>query len=210
MLDCTVLPAFIGVILVFLAPPGPDMTYMLAVGLQGGRAAAIRAILGIGTGMAAYAGAVALGLGALAAAYPGALAFVKLLGCAYLLWLAISTARHARTAAATPAEAPSQCWYLRGLLVSLTNPKLILFFLAVLPRFIGEASNTTAQLLMLGAVNVSTEVLLYGAIGVAASALSGRFTERPGAQMVFNYIAAAVYLALALVIGVDAVRSLTA
>ena len=66
MLDFTVLPAFIGVILVFLAPPGPDMTYMLAVGLQGGRAAAIRAILGIGTGMAAYAGAVAFGLGALA------------------------------------------------------------------------------------------------------------------------------------------------
>ena len=110
MLDFTVLPAFIGVILVFLAPPGPDMTYMLAVGLQGGRAAAIRAILGIGTGMAAYAGAVAFGLGALAAAYPGALAFVKLLGCAYLLWLAISTARHARTTAATPAEAPSQRW----------------------------------------------------------------------------------------------------
>ena len=55
MVDWTVLPAFLGVILVFLIPPGPDMAYMLAVGLQGGRRAAVKAILGIATGMSVYA-----------------------------------------------------------------------------------------------------------------------------------------------------------
>lgn len=70
MVDFTVLPGFIAVILLFLLPPGQDMAYMIAVGLQGGRRAALKAILGIGTGMAVYAAAVVLGLGAIVNAYP--------------------------------------------------------------------------------------------------------------------------------------------
>lgn len=199
MLDVSVLPAFIGVILVFLAPPGPDMTYMLAVGLQGGRAAAVKAILGIGAGMGVYAAAVALGLGAIAAAYPAALTGVKLVGATYLLWLAVTTFRAARGATAEM-QVTSQRWFLRGAVVSLTNPKLILFFLAFLPRFLGQAQSTTAQMAMLGAVNVATEVVLYGAIGVGASAFHDRFSARPHAQRLLHYVAAAVYFALALLI----------
>ncbi|WP_409483989.1 LysE family translocator [Arsenicicoccus dermatophilus] len=200
MLDVSVLPAFLAVILAFLAPPGPDMTYMVAVGLQGGRAAAIRAIVGIGAGMSVYAAAVALGLGAVAAAYPAALTGVKLAGATYLLWLAVSTFRTARTIAAGTAHVGSQRWFLRGAMVSLTNPKLILFFLAFLPRFLGQAQDTTAQLAMLGAVNVTTEVALYGAVGVGASTFRNRFISRPGAQQALHRLAAAVYLALALLI----------
>lgn len=205
MLDMSVLPAFIGVVLVFLAPPGPDMTYMLAVGLQGGRTAAVRAILGIGSGMSVYAAAVALGLGAVAATYPAALDAVKLAGAAYLLWLAIITARAARTAAGEPLVV-SQRWFLRGAMVSLTNPKLILFFLAVLPRFAGQAQSTTAQMAMLGAVNVATEVVLYGAVGVGASAFRDRFLSHAGAQRSLEYLAAAVYLVLALLIVIDSAK----
>lgn len=208
MIDTSVLPAFIGVILVFLAPPGPDMTYMLAVGLQGGRAAAVKAILGIGTGMSVYATAAALGLAAVAAAYPAALNAVKVAGAIYLLWLAVSTFRTARASTAA-GEAPvvSKRWFLRGAVVSLTNPKIILFFLAFLPRFLGHAQNTTAQLVMLGAVNVATEVALYGAVGVGASVFRDRFMSRPGAQSALQYLAATVYLALALLIITEAVQA---
>lgn len=208
MVDVSVLPAFIAVILVFLAPPGPDMTYMLAVGLQGGRGAAVRAILGIGTGMAGYAAAVVLGLGGLAAAHPAALTVAKLAGATYLLWLAIATLRHARDEPAAANAHSGGRWYLRGLVVSLTNPKVMLFFVAVLPRFLGEAQSPTAQLALLGAVNVAAEVLLYGAIGVGAGALSGRFAAHPRAHVVLNLVAAAVYLVLGLLIAVEAVGAL--
>lgn len=60
MVDLSELPGFLGVILVFLIPPGPDMAYMLAVGLEGGRRAGLKAILGIATGMSVYAPATAL------------------------------------------------------------------------------------------------------------------------------------------------------
>src|SRR5690348_16818099 len=45
MVDLTVLPGYVAVILLFLGPPGPDMAYMLAVGLEGGRLSAVKAIL---------------------------------------------------------------------------------------------------------------------------------------------------------------------
>ena len=204
MVDWTVLPAFFGVILVFLVPPGPDMAYMLAVGLQGGKRAAVKAILGIATGMSIYAAAVIIGLGRIAETHPHLLTALKLLGGAYLLWLAITTVRHARAASAV-AKVRAGRWYLRGLMVSLTNPKLILFFLAVLPRFTGNASDITMQMALLGAVNVTTELVLYGAIGVLAGAFHTRFTTSRRAGTVLNYVAAAVYALLAGFIIIDAI-----
>lgn len=81
--------------------------------------------------MSVYATAVVIGLGKIAETHPLLFTALKLLGGVYLLLLAITTVRHARerSAVATPTVGR---WYLRGLLVSLTNPKLILFFLAVL------------------------------------------------------------------------------
>ncbi|GAB3292590.1 LysE family translocator [Parasphingorhabdus pacifica] len=171
-MDLTVLPGFIAVILLFLIPPGPDMAYMIAVGLQGGRRSALKAILGIGTGMSIYAAAVVVGLGKIAESHPLVLDSVRILGAAYLLWLTFVTLRKARSTISGDSEITTGRWYLRGMLVSLTNPKIMLFFLAVLPQFIGNADNPALQMAMLGAVDVLMEVVLYGGIGV----LAGDFT----------------------------------
>lgn len=197
MVDVHVLPGFVAVILLFLIPPGPDMAYMIAVGLQGGRGSALKAILGIGTGMSVYAAAVVAGLGGIAQSQPSLLDAVKVLGGLYLLWLAFVTLRRARRSVRGPTDIATQRWYARGLLISVTNPKIILFFLAVLPQFIGDSQNPTAQLAMLGAVNVCTEVLLYGSIGVLAGVFHSRFVGNPRSHAVLNYIACAVYVALA-------------
>jgi threonine/homoserine/homoserine lactone efflux protein len=200
MVDVAVLPGFVAAILLFLVPPGPDMAYMLAVGLAGGRGAAVKAILGIGTGMAVYVIAVVVGVGGLAQAYPLLLDVVKVLGAMYLLWLAYTTFRTARRSPHGASEVTTGRPYVQGVLVSLTNPKLILFFIAVLPQFMGDAQQAELQLAMLGAVNVGMEVLLYGAIGVGAGTFHTRFSESRRAGAVLHYIAATVYLVLAVVI----------
>lgn len=204
MLDVTVLPAFVAMILMFLAPPGPDMMLMITVGLQGGRTAALKAIAGIGTGMAIYAAAVVLGVGFVAARYPALISALELIGAGYLFWLAWSSARHANEAAMQPTI--SGRWYGRGLAVSLTNPKLMLFFAAVLPGFVGHAANVTGQLALLGAVNIALEVILYGSIGVFAAQFGDRLTRRPQAGANLHRIAAVVYALLAGFIVYDAVR----
>lgn len=204
MIDTTVLPAFIAMILAFLIPPGPDMMFMIAIGLQGGRTAAIKGILGIGTGMAFYAAAVTLGLGLVTARAPWLLSALMLLGAVYLLTLAWSSLRRGRDRGTQLQDAGvSERWYLRGLTVSLTNPKIILFFMAVLPQFTGTATSIPAQLAFLGAVNVMTEVLLYGGIGVFAGTFRNALMRNRGAQAVLNYVAALTYLGLAIFIVFD-------
>jgi threonine/homoserine/homoserine lactone efflux protein len=197
MVDLTVLPGYVAVILLFLAPPGPDMAYMLAVGLEGGRRAAVKAILGIGTGMSVYAAAVVAGLGEVARSYPSVLDTIRILGAAYLLWLAYVTMRHARRAISGHSDVTSGRWYLRGVFVSITNPKIILFFLAVLPQFIGSADNPALQMAILGAINVLTEVILYGCIGVLAGFFHARLVDSAKATTVLNYTACTVYVVLA-------------
>lgn len=202
-MDLGVLPAFVVVIVLFLLPPGPDMTYMLAVGLQGGRAAAVQAILGIGTGMGVYALAVVLGVAEVASSYPLVLEVVKVCGAAYLLWLGSVTIRKGRETGASPATTATGRPYWRGVAVSLTNVKVLLFFLAVLPQFLGDARSTAWQLAMLGVVNIAMEVTLYGAIGVLAGTFHARFARSGRANAALTYLAGVVYLALAAVVVAD-------
>lgn len=127
-----------------------------------------------------------------------------LLGAVYLLTLAWSSLRRGRDRGTQLQDAGvSERWYLRGLTVSLTNPKIILFFMAVLPQFTGTATSIPAQLAFLGAVNVMTEVLLYGGIGVFAGTFRNTLMRNRGAQAVLNYVAALTYLGLAIFIVFD-------
>lgn len=196
-------------ILLFLIPPGPDMAYVLAVGLESGRRSAVTAILGIGTGMSVYAAAVVIGVGRVAQAYPLLLDAVKVLGAVYLLWLAYVTIRDARRSG-RGRDVSTARPFVRGVLVSLTNPKVILFFLAVLPQFVGGAQNVGLQLAMLGGVNVVTEVVLYGSIGVLAGVFHSRFENSRRGGAVLHYIAGCVYVVLAVVVVVQVlVESIT-
>jgi threonine/homoserine/homoserine lactone efflux protein len=203
MLDLTVLPSYVAVIMLFLGPPGPDMAYMLAVGLEGGRRAAVKAILGIGTGMSVYAAAVVAGMGEIAESHPLLLDAVRVLGAAYLLWLSWVTMRSARSAISGHGGVATGKWYLRGVLVSLTNPKIILFFLAVLPQFIGSADNPALQMAFLGAVDILMEIVLYGGIGVLSGAFHTRLLNSTKATATLNYAACSVYVVLAATIFSD-------
>lgn len=203
MVDLAVLPSYMAVILLFLAPPGPDMAYMLAVGLEGGRLSALKAILGIGTGMSVYAAAVVAGMGEIARSHPSVLDAVRILGAAYLLWLAYVTMRNARRAVNGHGDIATGRWYLRGALVSLTNPKIIIFYLAVLPQFIGSAENPALQMTVLGAINVLMEVILYGCIGVLSGFFHTRLTGSTKATAVLHYAACVVYVVLAAAIAVE-------
>ncbi len=197
VVDVTALPGITAVTLLFLLPPGPDMAYMLTVGLQGGRGAAVKAILGIGTGMGVYAAAAVAGIGRIAESHPVVFDAVKMLGAAYLLWLAYVTVRSAHRNVNGAPDVKTGRWYLRGFVVSLTNPKIMLFYLAVLPQFIGDAQNVSVQLAMLGAANIVTEVVLYGGLGVFAGVFHSRFRKNRKSQAVLNYIACSVSVALA-------------
>lgn len=205
VVDLTVLPGFVAAVVLILIAPGPDMAYMVAVGLEGGRKAAVRAIFGICSGMSVYAVAVVAGLGALVGSHPWLLTGVKIFGVVYLLWLGIGAARSAKRSVESTQGFVAGRWYLRGVLVSLTNPKIILFFLAFLPQFIGQAQSPALQMALLGGVDVLIELIIYGAVGLFAGVFHMRFAGNRKATVLLNYTACAVYILLAGVVIVELV-----
>jgi len=158
MLGTHSLALFATTVFVINATPGVDMmltlTRTLRYGVRGGLAAAA----GIMAGCVVHALAAALGLAALIAASAAAFTVIKWAGAAYLLWLAFGMLKSALSGdvqAATPqlAESPGLAALFRqGVLTNVLNPKIALFFLALLPQFIdGDAPHKTLAFLFLGA-----------------------------------------------------------
>jgi threonine/homoserine/homoserine lactone efflux protein len=205
--DVSVLPAFLGAVLLICLAPGPDMAYLVATGIAAGRSAVTRGAFGITLGVLVYVVSVAAGLGAILATHPLVLTGLQLAGCLYLLWLARGTLLDARREIAADWVPARQHWFLRGLIVNLTNPKVLLFFLAFLPQFLGSASNTTMQLLMLGLCFQLVGLVTDLAIGWSAGVFR-KILARPRARRIMGYASAGVFLALAGYAAIEALLAL--
>jgi threonine/homoserine/homoserine lactone efflux protein len=160
--------AFLAATLLFAAMPGPAILYAAARALAQGRAAGLRAALGIALGGLVHVATAALGLSALFHAVPPLYAAVKLAGAAYLVWLGIGLLRaHASDASLPIAPAWSAARAFRqSILVEVLNPKTALVFLAFLPQFVDPAAGfpVPLQLVILGI----TVTVIFGLADVVA------------------------------------------
>jgi threonine/homoserine/homoserine lactone efflux protein len=171
-MDWTSLLAFTVALAIAAAIPGPGVAALVGRVLGGGFWPAVPMIAGFITGDLAYLSAAVLGLGVLAETLGEVFLFVRLAGAAYLLWLAwrFWTARpEQETVAATGAAAPLRM-YLVGLSVTLGNPKVILFYLALLPTIVDIAGISAAGYAEIAAI---TAVVLTLVLGGYAAAVAG-------------------------------------
>lgn len=159
---------------VVVIAPGTGVIYTLAVGLGQGRRASMMAALGCTFGIVPHLAAAILGLAALL--HTSALLFqvVKFAGVAYLLWLAWQALKSdgALSVSAQDRAQPGFAIARRGALINILNPKLSIFFLALLPPFLsGTPDSATQEMLLLGAVFMAMTFavfLLYGFFAAAA------------------------------------------
>jgi threonine/homoserine/homoserine lactone efflux protein len=159
---------------VVVIAPGTGVIYTLALGLGQGRRAAISAALGCTLGIVPHLLAATLGLVALL--HTSALLFqvVKFAGVAYLLYLAWQALKSDGALAIREEAKPENLWRIarRGALINILNPKLSIFFLALLPPFLsGNPASATAEMALLGAIFMALTFavfLLYGVFAAAA------------------------------------------
>ncbi|TCP15017.1 LysE family translocator [Simplicispira metamorpha] len=197
--------AFFGVSLLLGLTPGPDNLFVLVQSAQRGWRAGMAVVLGLCVGLVVHTAAVALGLAAVFAASAMAFTALKWCGAAYLAYLAWQALRApaalaceaAPTAAA--ASGPSgRRMVARGAVMSLTNPKVLVFFLAFLPQFADPARGPVAlQLMVLGAVFILATLLVFGAIACFTGAFGALLQRSARAQTVLNRVAGLVFLGLA-------------
>jgi threonine/homoserine/homoserine lactone efflux protein len=148
--------------------PGPDMSLWLSRTIVSGRRAGIAAMAGTQMGCVVHTLLAAFGVSAVIAASPTAFTALKIVGAAYLLWLAVDAIRNGsslnvKTEGQPKATALSS--FILGTTVNLTNPKVVLFFITFLPQFVSANDpHVTGKLLFLGlyfvAINTPLAALL--------------------------------------------------
>lgn len=199
MPDPQTLISLFGIALVLALSPGPDNLYVLLHAAAHGRKSGLLVVLGLCSGLLLHTAAVALGLAALFAASATAFTAVKLFGAAYLLWLAWQALRaHAQGAGREPRPLNGRQSYLRGVLMNLSNPKVLLFFLAFLPQFVDAGRGRVAlQTLYLGGVIFLATLLVFGTIACYAGRLRGMLDRSARLQRALHWGAAALFVLLA-------------
>lgn len=197
------LALFVVTALVLNATPGVDMIYTVTRTLQAGWRSGVAAALGIGAGCAVHAVAAALGLAALLAASPWAFDGIRWAGAAYLLWLAWGLLRAARQSGSAVMDVPASVsgstaqTFAQGVLTNVLNPKVALFFLALLPQFIAaDAADKTLAFLFLGAVFIVNGTLFLLAVVIVAHR-ARRVGARPVVRRALNVLGASLFAALA-------------
>lgn len=157
MLPTEHLLAFVLIAVVLILVPGPSVLFVVTRSLTLGPKAGLATVAGNAAGVYGQVIAVALGVGTLVQESIHVFTAIKLVGAVYLVVLGVQTFRHRRTLAAA-LDAPVERKQVRRILadafvVGIFNPKVIVFFLAILPQFVERSAGAVPlQLLTLGAI----------------------------------------------------------
>lgn len=193
--------SFFAVALLLGFTPGPDNLFVLSQSLTAGRRAGMLVVLGLCTGLCVHTAAVALGLAAVVASSPLTFTVLKVVGAAYLGYLAWQAFRAPVSAAVAVPAPPLRPWalYGRGVVMNATNPKVLLFFLALLPQFVAPGRGpVAAQIVWLGGLFIVATVLSFGTVACLAGLLGERLRRSASLQRALNRACAVVFAGLAL------------
>jgi threonine/homoserine/homoserine lactone efflux protein len=167
------------------------MALFLSRTLAGGRAQGFAAQAGASVGLVVHTLAAAVGLSALLATSAEAYETVKIGGALYLLWLAWRAIRHG-SAVKLKADAPTRGGlrgaFANGLLINLTNPKIVLFFVTFLPQFISANDpHAGVKLFVLGFGFIAITTAVNAIVILVAGRFVAAVNRNPRALRVFDY-----------------------
>lgn len=196
---------FAAAALLMAVTPGPNMIYLISRSICQGRTAGLMSWAGVVLGFTFHMLCASVGLTALFMAVPLGYELLKFGGALYLLWLAWQAVR---PGARSPFEAkdlppvPPRELFTMGLLTSILNPKVAIFYLSVLPQFIvPEAGSVLAQSLLLGFTQLCIGATVNLLVTISAAGLAAWFAHNRLWLAVQRYV-------MGLVLGALAVRLL--
>lgn len=207
MVDTSVLLPFVLSSLVIILSPGADTFLLLRFAIRGGPPAGFAAMAGILAGLSLVSLLLISGMGLLISQVPYALGVVNLLGIVVLLVLAGISARAGlmlvratvdRPVAPQSADKP----FRMSLITNVTNPKVLIFYLAFFPQFLGQADSAVLQLTLLSAAFLVVTVIWLVPLIYAASA-ARTFFLRPRVAVAMEFTVAGVFLLLALLLALN-------
>ncbi|CAN5568605.1 LysE family translocator [soil metagenome] len=184
---------------IVVATPGIGVVYTLAAGLSRGTRASIVAAIGCTLGIIPHMLAAITGLAAVLNASAVAFETLRILGVAYLLYLAWSTLRERGALTVDSEAAPLSDLRViaSGILVNVLNPKLTIFFFAFLPQFVRvDEAGALGSMVFLSAVFMLVTLVVFIVYGLFAAAVRDHVVSRPRVMTWLRRIFAGSYVAL--------------
>jgi threonine/homoserine/homoserine lactone efflux protein len=198
--------SFLLVVILGAMSPGPDFVVVTRSSLAGGKRAGVAAGAGISLGVFAWVVAIAFGVAAVLTASAVAFSVVKLVGAAYLVflgvkaWLAVRRGDYRELGeTGERASLTAGAAFRQGLFTNLLNPKVAVYFLALLPQFL-PADGATLQTLELAAIATLGTVVWFAALALVVGALKRFFSDgrvRRGLDAVLGSVLVALGLKVA-------------
>ncbi len=185
--------------------PGPDTMYILGRSLSEGRKAGVVSVLGISSGLLLHTIAVSVGLSAIFLSSSILFALVKLIGATYLVYLGIKTLmRRGSPTYESAAVVPANSWtiYRQGLLTNALNPKVALFFLALLPQFGSQTpQHSGLPFFLLGLTFIATTTSWCLILAISASHFRGAIQRSDRFRRWIDSLLGMMFIGLGLKLG---------
>lgn len=192
---------FFIVAIVLALTPGPDNVFVLMQSIAAGRRAGLAVVAGLCAGLCVHTAAVALGLAAIFATSEAAFTVLKWVGGAYLAYLAWQAFRAPAGTLDDGVAAPATdgALFVRGIAMNLTNPKVLLFFLAFLPQFVQpDAGPVALQVAWFGLCFIVATVIAFGAIALLSGVIRDWLRRSKRTRQYLDRICGLVFAGLAL------------
>jgi threonine/homoserine/homoserine lactone efflux protein len=195
--------AFVAAILIFLAIPGPGNLALITSTSKGGIVGGLAATFGVIAGDQVLMWTAVAGVAALLLAYPAAFHAVQWLGAAYLAWLGL------RMLLAKPGDAPvlniqPRQYFRQAALITLLNPKAIVFYMAFFPLFVDPARHQGMATFGVMAATIAVLTFAYGlAVVLLTHHLAQRLRANPLIGRVLEKIAGACLIGFGLKLAIS-------
>ncbi len=189
---------FIGASVVLCFVPGPDNIFVLTQSAIRGWKVGILTTLGLCSGLIVHTSLVALGVSVIFQTSELAFQGLKIIGACYLVYLAYRATRSTKIDLRDSDE-PNKSFYLTGVVMNITNPKVAIFFLVFLPQFVNiDSGSVSIQMFTLGFIFILCALCVFSLIAYLSSFLKPLLSKSPALVKRLNIFAAFVYVALAL------------
>ncbi|CAG0967621.1 Homoserine/homoserine lactone efflux protein [Burkholderiales bacterium] len=191
----------------FALIPGPDVICILSNSVSRGTRAGAKVCAGIACAALVHVTAASLGLTAFLTAVPTAFLAVKVVGAIYLVWLGWQMLRRPASISEQPSASRWASPFAQGAVSNLLNPKIAIFFLAILPQFIDPSlGNPGLQAAVLGVASIVSGT----AVNLCTAALGGRARQwlaaKPAVFRRFQQVAGAALVGLGIKVALERAR----
>lgn len=200
--------SFLAASVLLTLAPGPDILFVATKSLASGARAGISVAAGLCSGVFFHTTLAAVGVSLILRRSPTAFTALKIAGTLYLLFLAFKAFRNRKAVPAADTEKGPQntpddagrfpALFRTGLLMNVLNPKVALFFLALLPQFVpADAESPQLTMLGLGVVFALQAFAVFSAVSFCAGTLFASLRKRPAVGEALNVLTALVLVAVA-------------